>query len=59
MAIGVFLLSFGLNQIIITTTTVSIIVGLIFSILGGANVIYGYKAYKHYLPLAIEEAENN
>lgn len=54
IAIGVFLVSFGINQIIITTA-VALIVGTIFIILGFANVYFGYKAYKHYSELVFQE----
>jgi hypothetical protein len=58
IAIGVFLISFGLNQIIIATT-IALIVGMIFILLGAANVFFGYKAYKHYFPLVLQEAGGN
>ncbi len=54
IAIGVFLVSFGINQIILTTP-VALFVGSIFILLGAANVFFGYKAYKHYSPLVLEE----
>ncbi len=56
IAIGVFLVAFGINQLKFPTQ-VSIAIGFIFILLGGANIFFGYKAYKYYLPLAIEEAE--
>ncbi|QOY33904.1 YtpI family protein [Anaerobacillus isosaccharinicus] len=55
IAIGVFLVSFGLNQIVIATT-VALVIGVIFIGLGTANVFFGYKAYKHYFPLMMQEA---
>ncbi|MCT8137387.1 YtpI family protein [Anaerobacillus sp. CMMVII] len=57
IAIGIFLISFGLNQIVITTT-VALIIGTIFILLGTANVYFGYKAYKHYVPFVIQEANS-
>lgn len=56
MAIGVFLIAFGFNQFKFLTQ-ISLIIGFIFILLGAANIYFGYKAYKYYLPLAIEEAE--
>ncbi|OIJ10945.1 hypothetical protein BKP35_12720 [Anaerobacillus arseniciselenatis] len=56
IAIGVFLVAFGLNQLRFPTN-VSVAVGFTFIFLGGANIYFGYKAYKYYLPLAIEEAK--
>lgn len=60
MALGSFLVFFGLNQIFIRfDSIIALSVGAIFILLGLANVILGYKAYRHYLPLAIKEAEQN
>lgn len=56
IAIGVFLISFGFNQIVIMST-VALIIGSIFIILGALNVIFGYRAYQYYLPLAMNEAK--
>ena len=55
MAIGVFLLAFGLNQIVIATN-VALFIGTIFILLGSANVYFGYQGYKHYLPYVVQEA---
>jgi len=60
MALGSFLLFFGINQIFLRyDSIIALVVSIIFILLGLANVILGYKAYRHYLPLAIEEAEQN
>jgi hypothetical protein len=60
IALGSFLLFFGINQIFLRyDSTVALVVSIIFILLGLANVILGYKMYRHYLPLAIEEAEQN
>ncbi|PWA11125.1 hypothetical protein DCC39_09810 [Pueribacillus theae] len=60
IAIGNFLLFFGLNQIFIYyNSTITIIVGSVFILLGLANIILGYRAYRYYLPIAIEEAAQN
>lgn len=57
IALGLFVALFGLNQLFINHSTVAIIIGIIFILLGSFNVWGGVKAYKFYLPLAIEEAE--
>jgi len=58
MALGSFLAFFGLNQIVLYyDSLLTIIIGSIFILLGLANVIFGYQAYRHFLPLAIQEAE--
>lgn len=60
IAIGSFLVFFGLNQIFIRfDSAIALAIGAVFILLGLANVILGYKAYRHYLPLAIEEADQN
>lgn len=60
IALGSFLVFFGINQIFLRyDSTVALVVSIIFILLGLANIILGYKAYRHYLPLAIEEAEQN
>ncbi|MBU8905170.1 YtpI family protein [Desertibacillus haloalkaliphilus] len=57
MALGSFLVAFGLNLLVYTRGTIDIVIGSIFTLLGLANVILGYKAYRHYLPQVIAEAE--
>ncbi len=60
IALGSFLLFFGINQIFLRyDSTIALVVSIVFILLGLANIILGYKAYRHYLPLAIEEAEQN
>ncbi|UOE93432.1 YtpI family protein [Alkalihalobacillus sp. LMS39] len=58
MALGSFLLFFGLNSLLFPRSTLEIVIGVIFSLLGSANIYFGYKAYKHYMPYALQEAEN-
>ncbi len=57
MALGVFLVAFGLNSLYFPRSTVEIIVGIVFALLGIANIYYGYQAYKHYLPQLVDEIE--
>ena len=57
MALGLFVMLFGLNQFFVHLSTVSIIVGVLFILIGGASAYSGFRQYKHFLPLAIEEAE--
>ncbi|WP_077214231.1 YtpI family protein [Bacillus dakarensis] len=57
IALGLFVGFFGLNQIFLNLSTVGIIVGIVFILLGVFNVWGGIKSYKFFLPLAIEEAE--
>jgi hypothetical protein len=57
MAIGLFVASFGINQLFLFQTTITFFVAAIFIIVGLLSIIGGYKMYHHYLPYAIDEAE--
>ncbi|MBM7701221.1 YtpI family protein [Metabacillus iocasae] len=57
IALGVFVLFFGINQWFIYQTTLSIIVGLLFVLIGAGSIWAGVRAYKHYLPFVIKEAQ--
>ncbi|MBM7692879.1 succinate-acetate transporter protein [Peribacillus deserti] len=57
MALGLFVVLFGINQLFLYTGTVTYIVAGVFILLGVINVWAGYKSYKHYLPYVIKEAE--
>lgn len=56
IALGLFVAVFGLNQLFIHLSPVSITVSIVFILLGIINIWGGVKSYKYYLPLAIEEA---
>ncbi|TCN24445.1 YtpI family protein [Mesobacillus foraminis] len=57
IALGVFVALFGINQLYLFQTAVTYIVAGIFIVLGGLSAFAGFKAYKHYLPYAVKEAE--
>ncbi|PEY42367.1 hypothetical protein CN354_02675 [Bacillus cereus] len=57
MALGVFVALFGANQFFLELSTARIIVGALFILFGGASVFNGFRQYKHFSPLAVEEAE--
>lgn len=57
IALGLFVALFGVNQFFLEISTTRIIVGVLFAIIGGASIYNGIRQYKHFLPLAIEEAE--
>jgi hypothetical protein len=57
IALGAFVLFFGINQFFIHQTTISLIIGIVFLLIGGGSAWAGLRAYKHYLPLVIEEAK--
>lgn len=57
ICLGFFVAVFGLNQFFLNQTTVAYLVGSIFILLGAFHIWGGIKSYKHFLPLAVEEAE--
>jgi len=59
ISLGLFVFFFGLNQIFMLRSTVSIIVGIIFVIIGALSSWAGYKAYRHYLPLVMKEIKES
>jgi succinate-acetate transporter protein len=56
IALGVFLAVFGVNQLVTFRSTVELLISIVFLLLGLVNIWFGYKAYQHYLPHVIEEA---
>lgn len=57
IALGLFVSLFGLNQLFLFQSTVTYIIAAIFIVIGGLSIFAGWKSYKHFLPLAIQEAE--
>ncbi|WP_273128564.1 YtpI family protein [Bacillus weihaiensis] len=57
IALGLFVTFFGVNQFFLNRSTISLVIGSIFILIGVASAWAGYRAYKHYLPQAIEEAK--
>ncbi|MDN4072614.1 MULTISPECIES: YtpI family protein [Fictibacillus] len=58
-ALGLFLLSFGLNEFTMVDDKIQLWIAIIFTVYGLFMMVAGYKMYKHFLPLAIEEAERS
>lgn len=57
-ALGLFVALFGVNQLFLNGNTITYIIAGVFILLGGATTFAGVKAYKHYFPLAVKEAES-
>ncbi|MFB4163014.1 YtpI family protein [Alteribacillus sp. JSM 102045] len=57
ISLGAFMAGFGGNLLYTSRGTVDTVIGSVFLVLGTANIILGYRAYKIYLPYAIKEAE--
>ncbi|WP_332689821.1 YtpI family protein [Halalkalibacter lacteus] len=49
LSLGFFLTAFGANLLIYQRSMIDIVVGITFTILGFANVFYGYRASRHYI----------
>lgn len=48
VSLGVFLISFGINQYIAYQTTLVLFVSIVFVALGGYLAVYGFKESRHY-----------
>lgn len=59
IALGLFVLFYGINQLVMWETQTAKIIGIVFLLFGAFSAIMGYKSYRYYLPLAIKEAEEN
>lgn len=59
MALGSFILFFGVNQLLLFHTVVTYIIAGIFIILGLGLIIYNFKAAKHYRQFIDEETRLN
>lgn len=59
VALGILLISFGLNQIFLFDKWVIYVVSALFIALGLYVSIFNFRAAKHYQKFVIEEAEIN
>lgn len=57
IALGLFVTLFAINAFFVHPSLVSTIVGIVLLLVGGGSVWAGYRAYKHFLPLVIQEAQ--
>lgn len=57
MALGLFVALFGLNAFFVHPSTISYVIGSILILVGGGSAWAGFRAYKHYLPFVMKEAE--
>lgn len=58
-SLGGFILSFGLNQIVLFDKVAIYIISVIFILFGLYVLVFNYRAYKHYVKFVEEEAEIN
>ncbi|MCC3356440.1 YtpI family protein [Bacillus sp. REN16] len=57
MALGLFVALFGLNTFFVHPSTISTVIGFILVLVGGGSTWAGFRAYKHYQPLVMQEAK--
>ncbi len=57
IALGLFVAFFGINQLFLYHSTLTIVIGAIFIVIGLASAWAGYRAYKHFLPQVLNEMQ--
>ncbi len=57
IALGVFVTTFGVNRLFLENNTVTYFISAVFIIVGAISLYSGIRAYRFFLPLAIDEAE--
>ena len=57
ISLGIFVALCGINQLFVFPSTITYMISIIFILIGTASTWNGVKAYKFYLPLAIDEAK--
>lgn len=57
IALGLFVALYGLNQLFLYRSSLSLIIGIIFVLLGFSSSWAGLRAYKKYLPHVIKEGQ--
>ncbi|PGT79592.1 YtpI family protein [Bacillus sp. AFS040349] len=59
IALGLFLGLYGLNQLILNLSIISLIVGVIFGLVGFASTILAIREYKWYIPTTENEKDQS
>ncbi|WP_394233207.1 YtpI family protein [Niallia oryzisoli] len=57
ISLGSFIALFGINQLFLFQTVVTYLVAAVFVFMGAINIWGGIKAYKYFLPLAVQELQ--
>ncbi|WP_078545114.1 YtpI family protein [Litchfieldia alkalitelluris] len=57
IALGLFVALFGINSVFLHQSTVSFIVATVLFLVGVGSIWAGFRAYRYFLPLVIEEAK--
>lgn len=58
IALGLFVAFFGMNQLFLYRSTLSLVVGAVFLLIGFASAWAGFRAYRHYLPQVLAESQH-
>ncbi|MFD2705290.1 YtpI family protein [Salibacterium lacus] len=58
ISLGLFMAAFGANLLQLVRGPVDIIVGVVFLLVGAANIVFGWRAFRIHGPYAAEEAQN-
>ncbi len=58
IALGLFVLLFGINELFLYQTPITYIISGLFILIGSMSALAGFKAAKSYFPHAVKEAEN-
>ncbi|GAB3065225.1 YtpI family protein [Virgibacillus ainsalahensis] len=48
ICLGSFIFFFGINQYLFYLTQISLFIGIIFAVLGGMQIVRGFREVKHY-----------
>ncbi|QKS72046.1 YtpI family protein [Paenalkalicoccus suaedae] len=57
MCFGLFMLAFGMNSYMGLGTQVALFVAIVFILMGGANIFFGWQRHKEVKPYALKERE--
>ncbi|WP_070120534.1 YtpI family protein [Bacillus marinisedimentorum] len=57
ISLGLVLVFFGTDQLFLQRSTFALVIGVIFILLGGYYAWFGIREYRHFTPIALEEAE--
>lgn len=59
IALGSFIVFFALNQLAVEPTKITVIIGVIFLLVGGGSIWAGIRAYRYYFHKVMEDSNSN
>jgi len=57
ISLGLFVGLFGVNRLFLELSTLSLIISIVFIVVGAVACVTGLRAYKYYLPFVEKEVE--